>query len=85
MPRDLYTIRLVKHTGFLVMWSNDRQTVSGTAAQLKAAYTQVLRHNILFGWWSPASIIVNPYVLFVNYRTLRKLNELIRADFGTVI
>ena len=85
MPKDLYTIRLVKHTGLLVMWSNDRRTVSGSAAQLRAAYAQVLRHNLLFGWWSPASILVNPYVMFINYRTLRKLSGLVRADFGTIV
>lgn len=85
MARDLYTIRLIKHTGYLIMWSNDRRTVSGTAAQLRVAYGHVLRHNLLFGWWSPASVIVNPYVLFMNYRTRRRLDELVRADFGTII
>lgn len=85
MPRDLYTITLVRHTGYLVAWSNDRRPLSGSAAVLRNEYNRVLRHNLLFGWWSPASPLVNLYVLFINRRTRKKLDELVRADFGTII
>lgn len=85
MAKDLYTIQLTKHTGYLVMWSNERRSFSGTSAQLHAAYDRTRRHNLLLGWWSPASPLVNSYVLFINRRTLKKLEELVRSDFGTSV
>ncbi len=86
MAQTVYTLKLVKHTGILVAWTNSKVIAQGDAERVRAAYRAVLRHNLLFGWWSPASFaFVNLYVLFQNRRARLKLEELIRANEGTVI
>ena len=86
MVRAVYTLKLVKHTGFLVAWTNSKVIAHGDPARVREGYRAVLRHNLLFGWWSPASLLfVNFYVLFQNRRARLKLEELIRANEGTII
>jgi hypothetical protein len=42
---------------------NQRRTVTGAYAQCDAAINKAQQHNLLFGWWSIASLLWNPISL----------------------
>lgn len=42
-------------------------TFKGSPEALISKVHQVTLKNLLFGWWSPMSLVINPVVTIVNY------------------
>lgn len=74
---ELYQLRLIRHTGMLVLWHQSIRTYQGTYEQCMAAYASAQRHNLIFGWWSIVSIIFsNWFALIQNFRSANQLKEI---------
>jgi hypothetical protein len=76
LPPSKFSLRLTRHSGMLIAWSNQTRTVSGSFDQCEEFYNQVQRHNYLLGWWSYSSIITNPIIIVRNHRAMKKLQVL---------
>lgn len=65
-----YAPRLVltRHTGILFAWTQQDYTYFGEPDSLKQFLESITIKNLLFGWWSPRSIIINPIVILTNWR-----------------
>ena len=61
------TLVLKRHTGLLVAWQQQDLHFRGSPEQLNAQIHKVTLKNMLFGWWSPMSLIINPVISLVNY------------------
>jgi hypothetical protein len=60
----------------LILFRVVTATYSGSYEQCAAAYRDAQRHNLLFGWWSVASLVVNPLALFRNAQAFKRLKQL---------
>lgn len=67
VPNKYPDVVLIKQTGLLL--ANQRQsfTYHGSPEQLRPYYYRVLGHNLLFGWWSLYSVLINPVVILLNW------------------
>src|SRR5262245_24744570 len=68
-PREpVFAVRLMKHTGLVMLFLNQQYTVTGTYAQCEAAIRQAQIHNLTAGWWSMLSVVaMNWIALGVNF------------------
>jgi hypothetical protein len=64
---------LIKHTGLVVLFLNERYTVTGTFAQCEAAIRAAQQHNLLAGWWSMTSILVWNWIALTGNNSARKI------------
>lgn len=72
----VYQVRVMKHTGALVLWINQGSTVTGTYSQCDAAIRAAQLHCLLVGWWSPVSLfLMNWIALFVNISARKTLQR----------
>jgi hypothetical protein len=71
-PEPTFQVRVIKHTGALLFWSQRSYTVTGTFAQCSAALRQAQIYNLLAGWWSFLSILVLNWVALVANAVQRK-------------
>lgn len=70
----IFRVRVMKHTGALMLWINQSSTVTGTFSQCEAAIRAAQLHCLLAGWWSPVSaLLMNWIALFVNVSARRAL------------
>jgi hypothetical protein len=80
----LFTLRITTVTSYLVIAQQRLMSFSVTAADLRARYRQVLRHNLLCGWWSfPFGPIWTPMVLQRNARALKQLEALVARNVAS--
>jgi hypothetical protein len=85
-PGDRYYIRLLKHTGALILWHQQSFAVTGTLQECEAAYRSAQTHNLLAGWWSMVSLfLMNWIALFSNMSAIRKVRAMAREGTGTNI
>jgi len=68
-------VTVTKHVGALVFWYNQRRAVTGSSAQCDAAIGKAQLHNLLFGWWSLASLLWNPISLYRNTAARKGLRQ----------
>jgi hypothetical protein len=81
---DLYYIRLIKHTGALVLWHQRSFAVSGTLQECEAAYRSAQVYNLTLGWWSMFSLLLMNWIaLFSNMSAIHKVREMARAGAGS--
>lgn len=72
----VFSVRLTKHTGMVVIGYNQRYTVTGSYAQCDAAIRQAQQHNLLAGWWGLISILIwNPIALITNSKARKSLRQ----------
>jgi hypothetical protein len=71
----VFQVTVTKHTGGLFFWYNQRRTVTGTYAHCEAAIKQAQLHNLLVGWWSIASLLLNPIALSRNASARKALRQ----------
>lgn len=72
-----YRLRVIKHTGMLLAWQQSTRQYTGTYEQCMAEYDKAQRHNLLFGWWSIASILFfNWFALVSNSRAAAQLRKI---------
>lgn len=72
----IFQVTITKHLGALVFWYNQRHTVTGSYAHCDSAISKAQRHNLLFGWWSVASLLVwNPFSLWRNASARTRLRQ----------
>ena len=72
-----YHLRIIQHTGMLLAWHQSTRQYVGTYEQCLAEYEKAQRHNLLFGWWSIASILFfNWYALIANSRAAGQLRQI---------
>lgn len=75
----MFSVRLIKHTGILVMYHHQPYTVTGTLAQCKAEIGKAQLHNLLFGWWGVFSgLVFNWIALSTNLAAYLKLRRAAR-------
>lgn len=63
------------HIGALILWINQSRVVSGSYAQCEAALREAQVQNLILGWWSFLSIILNPLTLLANSNARRALRR----------
>jgi hypothetical protein len=73
--QPVFQVTVTKHTGALFFWYNQRRTVTGSYAQCEAAIKAAQLHNVLFGWWSIASLLWNPISLGRNVSARKALRQ----------
>lgn len=74
--QPIFQVRVVKHTGLVVMWQNQRYTVTGNYAYCLAAIRDAQQHNLAAGWWSLTSaVLFNWIALIANYNAKTKLQQ----------
>lgn len=72
----IFQVRVMKHTGALILWVNQNSTVTGTYSQCEAAIRAAQLHCLLIGWWSPLSVLLlNWIALLVNFSARRTLQR----------
>jgi hypothetical protein len=77
----LYYIRLIKHTGALILWHQQTVAVTGTLEQCEAAYKSAQTHCLAAGWWSMASaLVMNWIALFSNMSAIKKVRAMAHGD-----
>jgi hypothetical protein len=66
-------------TSVVVLTTRCSTTYTGTYAQLRKSYRNVVIYNVLLGWWGiPFGLIWTPMTLARNAGALRKLKQLAR-------
>jgi hypothetical protein len=71
--QPLFRVRLIKHTGAVILLFNQRYTVTGTFAQCEAAIRDAQQHNLIAGWWSIASILAWNWIALISNHNARKV------------
>lgn len=77
-PARAFSLTLVEVRSFVFLARQVRSTASGNSfEELFPFYRRILRHNLLFGWWSfPFGLIWTPLAIRGNRRALRHLRAL---------
>jgi hypothetical protein len=70
--QPLFRVRLVKHTGLMMMWYQQTYTVTGTYAQCEAAIRAAQQYNLAAGWWSPLSALLLNWIALATNESARK-------------
>jgi hypothetical protein len=68
----VFQVRLMKHVGLAIAWYNRSYTVTGNYAQCQAAVTDAQHHNLAFGWWSIASVLLWNWIALATNASARK-------------
>jgi len=72
-----YRLRVIRHAGMLLAWQQTTRLYTGTYEQCMAEYDKAQQHNLLFGWWSIASILFfNWFALISNSRAAGQLRKI---------
>lgn len=72
----VFQVTTMTHTGALVMFVNQRQVVTGTHEQCRAALRRAQIHNLTLGWWSFLSIMIMNWVAIAhNWNARSKLED----------
>jgi len=72
-----YRLRVIRHMGLLLAWQQSTRQYAGTYEQCMAEYNKAQQHNLLFGWWSIASILFfNWFALVSNSRAAGQLRKI---------
>jgi hypothetical protein len=72
-----YRLRVIRHTGLLLAWQQSTRQYVGTYEQCLAEYGKAQQHNLIFGWWSIASILLfNWIALISNSRAAGQLKKI---------
>ncbi|MBB5163566.1 hypothetical protein [Mycobacterium sp. AZCC_0083] len=81
----IFQVRVMKHTGALVLWINQSSTVTGTYSQCDAAIRSAQLHCLLVGWWSPVSLLLlNWIALLVNVSARKTLQRSATQAHGQI-
>ncbi|CAM4130818.1 hypothetical protein MB901379_00977 [Mycobacterium basiliense] len=71
---DRFYLKLIRHTGIVLLWQQQTYTVTGTLQDCEAAYRSAQRHNLLGGWWSLTSLLAFNWVALIsNFNAIRRL------------
>jgi hypothetical protein len=74
-------VTVTKHTGLIILWWNQRNTITGTYEQCEAAINNAQTHCLVAGWWSIASIMVSNWIsLYSNSKARNSLRNLVTQD-----
>lgn len=65
-------LELTRHTGALLWFFQSTYSYRGKPDELKPELVSVTIKNLVFGWWSPRSIIINPVVTITNLYKFRR-------------
>ena len=68
----IFQVSVMTHTGLLILWFNQRKTVTGTYQQCDAAIKAAQTHCLLLGWWSFLSILFMNWISLVHNINARK-------------
>lgn len=79
-PEPIFQVRVIKHTGALVFWSQHSYTVTGTFAQCSHALHQAQIHNLLAGWWSFLSVLALNWIALISNAVQQKRLQRHAAD-----
>lgn len=72
----VFQVTTMTHTGALVMFVNQRQVITGTHEQCRAAIRRAQTHNLTLGWWSFLSVLIMNWVALAhNWSARSKLDE----------
>ena len=72
----VFQVTTMTHTGALIMFVNQRQVITGTHEQCRAAIRRAQAHNLTLGWWSFLSILIMNWVALAhNWSARSKLDE----------
>jgi hypothetical protein len=79
-PAARYYLKLIKHTGALILWQQRSYTVSGTLEECQAAYRAAQTHNLVAGWWSLVSLFLMNWVAQIsNLSAIRQVRAMAKA------
>lgn len=82
-PYAQHQLKLIRHTGALILWQQRTYVVSGTREQCEAAYKSAQTYNLLVGWWSLVSLLaMNWIALISNFNAIRRVRA--AADGASV-
>jgi hypothetical protein len=61
------TISLIRHTGLLIGYKSEEYKLVGSPENIRPLLDDVTHKNLIFGWWSPLSLCINPSIILGNY------------------
>lgn len=65
-PYAQHQLKLIRHTGALILWQQRTYVVSGTREQCEAAYKSAQTYNLLVGWWSLVSLLAMNWIALIS-------------------
>lgn len=65
-------LNLTRHTGMLVAYRQESITFTGDIEGARSLLREVNGKNMLLGWWSISSIVLNPIEIVSNIRSFKK-------------
>jgi hypothetical protein len=78
-PR-IFTIRLRRHTGMLILMRTRTYSIQGTLEQCEAAYKKAQAYNLVAGWWGVLSLLIMNWIAILgNVGAMNKLRTLAAA------
>ncbi len=80
--QPLFRVRLVKHTGLIMMWHQQTYTVTGTYAQCEAAIRAAQQYNLIAGWWSFLSVLLMNWIALGANQAARKQLQHAATQYG---
>lgn len=76
-PPIRYRLNVTKVTSMVLLSQRRSVSLTGSLAEIEAAYKRVQAHNWLAGWWGiPFGVIWTPVVLGRNSSALKKVRAL---------
>jgi len=60
-------LRVISHIGFVLWWYQSIMEYRGSPENLKSILASTTLKNMIFGWWSPMSLFINPVVTMLNW------------------
>jgi hypothetical protein len=75
-----YLLCLFKVTSVIFLGHQSRKAYQGSIDELEANYRQILRHNLLLGWWSLPGLVMTPIAIYRNIAARRELHRIASAE-----
>lgn len=72
----MYTITLSTNIGVLLVRVQGTKSFKGNYEECLNFYNTILVQNLIFGWWSPLSLIMNPLFMLDNRRIKKELDAI---------
>jgi hypothetical protein len=66
---------VIQHVGLLLGWYQFTSYYTGSPDNLRMIVASTTKFNLLLGWWSPVSLIINPIVTILNWSRFSRYED----------
>ncbi|NKY17354.1 hypothetical protein HF999_03040 [Tsukamurella spumae] len=80
MQGPVFQAKFRKHTGMVILAQWQDSYVTGSYADVRAAYRAAQTHNLLAGWWGLISLLVYNWIALIgNMSEMGRIKQQARA------